>query len=89
MTTASIVDLLRDTFWTTFWLSLPILALGFVVGILVSLVQILTSIQDSSVGTVPRLIAFLAAILLAMPWMLSILMDYTRGLLGDLGRFVG
>ncbi len=89
MSTATATDIMRDTFLTTFWLSLPILALGFVVGIVVSLVQILTSIQDSSVGTVPRLVAFLVAILLAMPWMLSILMDFTRTLFGDLGRFSG
>lgn len=89
MSTATVTDVLRDTFLTTFWLSLPVLALGFVVGIIVSLVQILTSIQDSSVGTVPRLVAFLAAILLAMPWMLSVLMDFTRTLFSDLARFSG
>jgi flagellar biosynthetic protein FliQ len=72
---------------TTFWLSLPVLAAGFVIGILVSLAQILTSIQDSSFSTVPRLTVFLGALLLAMPWMLSKLMAYTAGLLGDLGRF--
>ena len=38
---------------TTFWLSLPMLAVGFVVGIVMSLMQILTSIQDSSFSTVP------------------------------------
>lgn len=89
MSTANVTDILRDTFLTTFWLSLPILSLGFIVGIVISLVQILTSIQDSSVGTVPRLMSFLAAILLAMPWMLSILLDFTRTLFGDLGRFSG
>jgi flagellar biosynthetic protein FliQ len=72
---------------TTFWLSLPLLAIGFVVGILISLVQILTSIQDSSFSSVPRLSAFLGAILLAMPWMLAKIMSYTTILFGDLRRF--
>ena len=53
------------------------LAVGFVVGIVMSLTQILTSIQDSSFSTVPRLAAFLAALLLAMPWMLAKLIAYT------------
>jgi flagellar biosynthetic protein FliQ len=87
MTPAAITDLMRDALMTTFWLSLPVLAVGFVVGIIVSLVQILTSIQDASVGTVPRLAAFLGALLLAMPWMLTQLTDYTTRLFGDLGRF--
>ncbi len=72
---------------TTFWLSLPLLAIGFVVGIVISLVQILTSIQDASFSAVPRLTAFLMAMLLAMPWMLAKLTAYTMALFGDLGRF--
>jgi len=87
MTNATVVDLIRNLFLTTFWLSVPVLAAGFVIGILVSLAQILTSIQDSSFSTVPRLTVFLGALLIAMPWMLSKLLAYTSGLLGDLGRF--
>jgi flagellar biosynthetic protein FliQ len=87
MTTASVVDLMRTAFLATFWVSLPVLAVGFVVGILMSLAQIITSIQDSSFSTVPRLTAFLVALLLAMPWMLARLMTYTIALFGDLGRF--
>lgn len=87
MTTAAVVDLIRAAFMTTFWLSLPVLAVGFVIGIVMSLTQILTSIQDSSFSTVPRLTAFLVALVVAMPWMLSRLITYTTGLFGDLGRF--
>lgn len=87
MTTASVVDLMRTAFMTTFWLALPILTVGFVIGIVMSLAQILTSIQDSSFASVPRLLAFLCALLLAMPWMLTRLIGYTTTLFGDLGRF--
>jgi len=59
MTTPAVVDLMRTMMMTTFWLSLPLLAIGFVVGIVISLVQILTSIQDASFSAVPRLSAFL------------------------------
>ena len=87
MTTAQTVDLMRQAFLTTFWLSLPLLGVGFVIGIVMSLVQIVTSIQDSSFSAVPRLTAFLAVLLLAMPWMLTRLIAYTTALLGNLGRF--
>jgi flagellar biosynthesis protein FliQ len=87
MSTSAVVDLMRGLLLTTFWLSLPLLAIGFVVGIVISLLQILTSIQDSSFSAVPRLSAFLGAILLSMPWMLAKLMTYTTALFGDLGRF--
>ncbi len=88
MTSSQVVDLIRHAFLTAFWLSMPMLATGFVIGILMSLMQILTSIQDSSFSTVPRLIVFLGALLLAIPWMLSSLISYTAGLFGNLGLFV-
>lgn len=71
----------------TFWLALPLLAVGFVAGAAVSLIQILTSIQDSAFGAVPRLAAFLVATLLFLPWILNRLVDYTAGILGNLGRY--
>lgn len=87
MNSAQAVDLMRNAFLTTFWLSLPVLAAGFAIGIVVSLIQIVTSIQDSSFSSVPRLAAFLVVLLISMPWMLARLVSYTASLLGDLGRF--
>lgn len=81
------IDLMRSAFVTTFWMSLPVLAVGLTVGILVSLAQIVTSIQDASFSAVPRLTAFLCALLLTMPWMLSRIISYTTALFGDFGRF--
>jgi flagellar biosynthetic protein FliQ len=87
MTPESVSEILRGALMTAFWLGLPLLAIAFVVGVIVSLVQIVTSLQDPTIGAIPRLAAFLGAILLFLPWMLSKLMTYTTGLLGDLGRY--
>ncbi len=87
MTSAAVVDLIRTLLLTTFWLSLPVLAVGFTVGVVMSLIQILTSIQDSSFNSVPRLTAFLAALVLAMPWMLARLISYTTTLFSDFSKF--
>jgi len=84
---ATAVDLFRQALMTAFWLALPLLMVGFVVGIVVSLIQVVTSMQDSSFGTVPRLAAFLVALLVLMPWMLTRMMTYTTGLLGDFSRY--
>ena len=72
---------------TAFWLALPLLTVGFVVGILISLVQIVTSIQDTAFNAIPRLLAFLGAFILALPWMLNKMSAYTVGILGDLSRY--
>ena len=87
MTPEYVVQIFRQALLMTFLLSAPLLLVGFVIGILVSLVQILTSIQDTAFGTVPRLAAFLGALLLAMPWMLKQITSYTIVLLGDMSRY--
>jgi flagellar biosynthetic protein FliQ len=87
MTPELVVQIFRQTLMETFWLSLPLLAIGFVVGIAVSLLQVLTSIQDTSFGAVPRLVAFLLGLLLMLPWMTSRLLSYTTALLSDFGRY--
>ncbi len=87
MTPESAVQIIRDALMVTFWLGAPLLAIGFVTGIAVSLVQIATSMQDNAFSTIPRLVAFLAGLLLFMPWMLARITTYTTALLGDLGRY--
>lgn len=87
MTPEFAIQIFRHTLLETFWLSLPLLAIGFVVGIAVSLVQVLTSIQDTSFAAVPRLTSFLLGLLFLLPWMTSHLIAYTIALLGDFGRY--
>lgn len=87
MTPEFAIEIFRHTLMETFWLSLPLLAIGFAVGIAVSLLQVMTSIQDTSFAAVPRLTAFLLGLLLMLPWMTSRLIAYTTALLGDFGRY--
>ena len=86
MTPDSVVEIIRQALMT-FWLGAPVLAIGFIVSIGISLVQIATSMQDAAFSTVPRLLAFLIAILLLLPWMLQRSMAYTISLLGDMTRY--
>jgi len=87
MTPDSVVDLLRHALMVSFWLGAPLLAIGFAAGIVISLVQIATSMQDAAFSTIPRLVAFLLGIVLLLPWMLERTMSYTIALFGDLGRY--
>lgn len=87
MTTGVAVELFRNAFLTTFWISLPLLAIGFIIGVCISLIQIVTSMQDASFSTVPRLSAFLFGLLLLLPWMLTKMMTYTTLLFGDLSKY--
>ena len=87
MTPELVVQIIRQALMMTFWLAAPLLAIGFLAGIAISMVQIATSIQDNAVSSIPRLAAFLVGMLLLLPWMLQKTMAYTVGILGDLGRY--
>jgi len=87
MTPESVVEIMRQALMMAFWLAGPLLVIGFLAGIVISLAQIATSIQDNAVSSIPRLTAFLAAILLLLPWMLQKIMAYTTALFGNLGRY--
>lgn len=78
---------MRHALMVTFWLGAPLLAIGFAAGIVISLVQIATSMQDAAFSTIPRLVVFLLGILLLLPWMLERIMSYTVTLFGDLSRY--
>ena len=87
MTTELVVQVVRQTLMAAFWLSAPLLVIGFIAGLLISLVQIATSMQDNAFSSIPRLAAFLAGLLFLLPWMLARAMSFTISLLGDLGRY--
>ncbi len=77
----------RQMLMMAFWVSAPLLIVGFVAGVAISLVQVVTSMQDSAFSTIPRLAAFLLALLISLPWILRQMMTYASSILGDLGRY--
>ena len=89
MTPELAIETVSGAFMAAFWLSAPLLLIGFAVGTVINLIQILTSMQDSVFSTVPRLAAFLCGFLLLLPWLVSQMMTYTQGLFGELWRFGG
>jgi flagellar biosynthetic protein FliQ len=87
MTPDGVAHIVGQMFLAAFWISAPLLAIGFTTGIVISLIQVLTSIQDSGFNAIPRLIAFLGASLLMMPWMVHKAMSYTIEILGNLSSY--
>lgn len=81
------IDIIRHALLTTLWISLPLLAVMFAIGVLMSLLQILTSIQDPTFSAVPRLAAFFFTLLFVLPWILTKLVTYSTQLFGDLSRY--
>ncbi|MFZ5951570.1 MAG: flagellar biosynthetic protein FliQ [Candidatus Rifleibacteriota bacterium] len=87
MTEYTLFELFKETILLSFMLSAPILLLGMVIGILISIFQTATSIQEQSLTFIPKLLATALALIGLAPWMLAKLMDFTIRLLGQLQTF--
>ena len=87
MTPTMVSEILRQALMTAFWASLPLLALCLIAGLVMSLIQILTSLQDTTFATVPKLAVFVFGAILLLPWMMTKLVSYTSALLADFSRY--
>jgi len=87
MTPEAAVHIIRGALMAALSLSAPLLLIGFAVGIIMNLVQVATSLQDSAFSTFPRLAAFLAGFVILMPWMLKQLVTYTIAVFSDIAKY--
>ena len=81
-------QLAREALETTLFLSLPILGIGLIVGLLVSLFQAVTQIQEATLVFVPKIVVVFLALLVLSPWMMRKMMFYTEQLIVNLPHFV-
>ncbi len=75
-----IIEIAHQMLWITFLLSMPVLLTAMIVGLMISLVQTVTGVQEMTITFVPKLMAVLATLAIALPWMNSMLLEYTRNL---------
>ncbi len=78
------MDLARRSILIALQLSLPILVLSLVVGVVVSLFQAVTQIQEQTLTFVPKIIVLVLALVVLGPWMLHTIVGFTSGLLTSL-----
>jgi flagellar biosynthetic protein FliQ len=71
MTEELIIEVLKEVFWTTFLILLPVLGVSLIVGIFISVFQAATSIQEMTLTFVPKLIAAVLVIIFMLPWMID------------------
>jgi flagellar biosynthetic protein FliQ len=84
-----VAELLRQLLKEAMLLAAPLLIAAALLSFLLSLLQTLTSLQDQSLTSVPRLLAIGVILLAGMPWFLGRMADYTRMLLMDLRHYLG
>lgn len=89
MTTDMVAELMRQMLKECIILAAPLLVAAAALSFVLSLFQTLTSLQEQSLTTVPRLAAVAVILLVGMPWFLERMAAYTLLLLGDLRRYLG
>lgn len=83
MAVDQVVELGRKTLEMALWLGAPLLLVAVFASLLINIAQVLTSLQEATLGTVPRLAAVAAAAFLLLPWMLRRLGVFTVQLFSD------
>lgn len=89
MGTDQVVELMRHLLREALVISAPVLILASVTSFVLSLLQTLTSLQEQTLTTVPRLLIVVTLILVALPWFARRLVWYTVLLLNDFHRYLG
>jgi flagellar biosynthesis protein FliQ len=86
MNAAYATDLLKLLMSTALTLATPILVTAMIIGLAVSLFQSVTSISEQTLTFVPKALAIVALLVLLMPWMLRILVEYAAGMIGKMAQ---
>ena len=84
-----VIDLARQTLWIAIELVAPALLVGTAVGIMVSLFQAVTSLQEQTLTLVPKMLAVVLTLMLLLPWILGKIHAFAMELFENLGVFAG
>lgn len=89
MTQNLVLELFEKTVFTILIVSAPMLGMGLLVGLLVSVFQATTQIQEQTLAFVPKIIAVLLSLVIFGPWILSYLIDFTEYIFTQISNVVG
>ncbi|MEO5971720.1 MAG: flagellar biosynthesis protein FliQ [Bdellovibrionia bacterium] len=88
MTEEMVMSLASEAIKTTIYLAGPLLLAAMSVGIIVSILQAVTQINESTLTFIPKMVAVLAVLTVMAPWMLEVLRQYTSDVLGNAGGMI-
>ncbi|HAN10595.1 MAG TPA: flagellar biosynthetic protein FliQ [Clostridiales bacterium] len=88
MNEGAIIDVAKNALWITVMVSSPVLLVGLFVGLIVSIFQAVTSIQEPTLAFVPKIIAIFVAIGVFGPWMLTVMIEYIINLYSSMNTFL-
>lgn len=84
-----VVGFAKHAIEVTLMLSLPMLGVGLIVGVLVSIIQAATQIQEMTLSFIPKILAIFLSLLLAFPWLMDKILTFTRELFQNIPNIIG
>ena len=81
------VDIGRRALLVAVQLALPVLAAGLIIGVLISILQAATQIQEQTLTFIPKMFVVVATLFMILPWFIQVLVDYTVSLVNDMGTW--
>lgn len=88
MSQGEVLKIAQDAIRTILMLSAPMLGFSLLVGLIISIFQAVTQIQEATLSFVPKIVAVLIAFIIFGPWMLKVILQYTNNLLTNLNNFI-
>ena len=88
MTIDDVVAIANNALWTIIKLSAPILIVSLVVGLVISIFQTVTSIQEQTLTFIPKIVAVFMAIMLMFHWILTVTIEYVAELWSDFSVYI-
>lgn len=89
MTPESVMTMGKHAMEITLMVAAPLLLVALVIGLVVSIFQAATQINEQTLSFIPKLVGVFVALVVAGPWMLSIMLDYMREIFGGIPLLVG
>ncbi|MFT7287177.1 MAG: flagellar biosynthetic protein FliQ [Halieaceae bacterium] len=89
MTPEAVLTVGQDALWITVLLAGPLLASALGVGLMIGIFQAATQIQEMTLSFIPKLLALVVALFVAGPWMLQLIVSFTRRLYMDIPAMLG
>lgn len=84
-----VISMAEKAVYVTLMISGPLLAIALLVGLIVSIFQATTQIQEQTLAFIPKIVPVLLALIFFGPWMLSTILSFTTELFSNLNRFAG
>jgi flagellar biosynthetic protein FliQ len=88
MSTDFIVGIMAETIRIALMISAPVLLVGLVVGVVISLLQAATQVQEMTLVFVPKIVASLVVLVAALPWMINLLVSFTHNLFSNIPNYI-